>query len=60
MSNIDKTCGTCRYWRPGEQTQIGSLTARTQDPWCIVWKVIKYGEDKPVSWCYKAKDKPGD
>ena len=53
MSNIEKTCGTCRFWRAGEKAQIGSLLTRKQDPWCIVWKTVKYEEDKPVSWCWK-------
>ena len=54
---MTKTCGTCRFWRPGEKVQLGSLTTK-KDPWCEVWKVVRYGENKPVSWCWKAK--PGD
>ena len=54
---MTNTCGTCRFWKPGEHTQIGSLKTTKQDPWCMVWKAVKYEEDKPVSWCYKAKEK---
>jgi len=52
MSNIDKTCGTCSHWQPGEKQKYGSLTSNT-DPMCGFWKIIKYSEDKPESWCWR-------
>lgn len=57
---MDKRCGTCRYWNPGEKAKFGSLKATTQDPWCTVWKVVKYEEEKPKSWCWKPKKEDKD
>jgi len=52
---MGKTCGSCRYWKPGEQTQVGSLTHRSEEPICQLFGKVRYEENKPVSWCWKPK-----
>ena len=42
------------------RVKFGSLKATTQDPWCTVWKVVKYEEEKPKSWCWKQKKEGED
>ena len=60
---MTNTCGTCRFWKPGEKVQIGSLTAqRKQDPWYGVacgkrnWK---YGGQAGELVCGRQKEAIG-
>lgn len=54
---MTKTCGNCRYFKPGEKVQIGSLVTRTEESWCMMLNKIRYAEEKPVSWCWREKER---
>ena len=56
------TCSTCRYWRPEERREAGSLIIRSQEPYCT--QILVKGKPKVVyaesQGCWLWKETEGE
>lgn len=53
---MTKTCGTCRYFKPGEARLHVSLRPGIKESYCMMLNKTRYAEEKPVRWCWREKE----
>lgn len=49
---MNKTCGTCKAWKPPAFRQISFVQCVSEEARCLMLGKLKDAEAKPESWCW--------